>query len=480
MTATGVNRAPALRSVVVVGHGVVARTAALALARGTPGASVTLVPAPIAPGALADWFPTLLASGRDAPQLWGTTGDALLRAGVATPRLAAAFDAWPRNGRWLHPEGSPTRMAGPGATHARWMNAEPHADVPTFEAMFPATAMLDAGTFAIEPSAPLAEADHALCLDPRRLVEWLSPRLRAAGVVTASAPFARVTLDGRGRVDAIQLHDGCAITGDLIVDASGPPALVAGASRTDWLDWSDPLPEDRMLIAAATDQTPSMVDRYRLLPFGWDASWPFPVRPLRAVAYRGGSCTDDDARAALGADLDSGAIPIAPGRRAEAWRGNCVAIGEASVQPGPLRLAGFTLAQAQLSLLLDLLPARDMPRSIVTAYNVRAAARADRLRDWLAAHRCEGAGATPNDLPALAATLTRFRRNGGLPHFDEETASEAAWHAVLIGQGVRAARAVPPVIGDDTRLFAMAARAAAARMVEAAGALPSLSELRNR
>ena len=478
MTTISENRAPALRSIVVVGHGVVARTAALALARATPGVSVTLVPAPIAPGALADWFPTLLASGRDAPHLWGTTGDALLLANIAAPRLAASFDAWPGGGRWLHPEGAPTRLPGPGATHARWMNAAAHADVPAFERLFPAAAMLRAGTFAIEASAPLIEADHALCLDPRRLVEWLTPRLRAAGVV-ASAPFAHATIDEQGHVGAIHLRDGGVIMGDLIVDASGPSALVAGASQSDWIDWRD-LPEDRMLVAAAADQEPMMADRYRRLPFGWDAHWPFPVRSLRAVAYRSMSCPEEEARTALDTDGDSGAISVVLGRRAQSWRGNCVAIGEASAQTGALRLAGFTLAQAQLSLLIELLPARDMPRSIMAAFNARAAARADRLRDWLVAHRCDGATVSSTDLPTLAATLARFRRNGGLPHFDEETASDAAWQAVLIGQGLRAAHAVPPASGDDPLRFARAAHDAVAQMDQAATALPRLSALWNR
>ena len=77
-----------LRSVAVVGGGSVAMATALALAGGVPGLSVTLVPAPVPPAALADHWPLLLASAVDTLPRLGLEPDGVLAAGVARQRTA--------------------------------------------------------------------------------------------------------------------------------------------------------------------------------------------------------------------------------------------------------------------------------------------------------------------------------------------------------------------------------------------------------
>ena len=284
--------------------------------------------------------------------------------------------------------------------------------------------------------SPLALVDPVLRLHPDRANAWLAEAARRAGVATLPpARIAAVVRDG-ARVQALRLEDGRAIAADLFVDAAGPDAPIAGQVAPGWEDWSDALPCDRLRVGAGTSRA-SAIDRYRAEPFGWRASW----SGSEVLAGRGA--------------LPEGAgteIRVRPGRRSAVWTGNLLALGDAAAQPGPLGCASFGLMLAQLALALELLPDARMEPVLVAEYCRRAALRADRLRDYLAAHyHVTGAhGSAAPASPALAETLAQFARRGRLPRFEEEAVGEDAWRMLLIGGGMRpqlvdpVAAAIPP------------------------------------
>ncbi len=466
----------AIRTIVVVGGGVVARSAALSFARALPGVEITLVPAPVSAGALADWFPVLLGSERGAFGRWGVEEADLLRSGCALPRLGASFDGWGSAAPWLWAEGDLAPLPGRGALHQRWLRATRANAVPPFHDLLPAAAMAQAGTFAADPAPPLDAANHGVRFDARLLAEALTPCLVRAGARQA-APFAGVVRREDGALGAVRLQSGESLAADLFVDASGPPALLRGPTVRS-LDWTDTLPADRLLVATGLPSSAS-IDRYRRWSMGWAADWPGRRRSFRAIAFSAALCDEAAARTMLDdAGAPAALAEMPAGRQQCFWSDNCLAIGEAAAQFGALEFVGFSFAQAQIGMALELLPPRSMPERLLLEYDRLAGMRADTLRDWLAAHHLPPAASTAGAFwaeyrlpPSLAATVEQFTQRGTLPYRDEESVEPAAWHAVLIGQGIRPRRDDPLAMTGDASSLARDLALQARTLAEAAAGI---------
>ncbi len=428
---TGNARQP-LRSVAVVGGGPVALIAAVAFAQALPGAMIMLVPAPVTPDALADRFPIALPATHDLLATLGLPPERLLAKGIARPRLATRFDAWSRDGgAWMVGEDSAATLPE-GRLQGVWLRA---GGKRRFHELIPACVAASAGI--VDP-----RIEPALQIDPGRFAQVLGSIAGQAGVrpVAAFAAF-----DG----DRLGLHDGTQIAADLFVDASGPSRLLTRAAPFE--DWEATLPATRLTVSPPVAD-PGPIDRYRATPTGWTADWPGAT----ATAGNGGD-----------------GIAIAPGRLIAPFDGKVLAIGDAAVQPGPLGRMGFTLALTQLALIRELMPARDPEPLLVAEINRRAGERADRLRDFLAAHY-HGGGRTTGPFwhrldrlarPAsLDRLLTQFARRGQIVSDDEETVSRDAWLAVLLGQGIRPERPDPVALSLSPVEAARAIDTLAARL----------------
>ena len=407
------NRRTLPAHVAVAGGGPVAFAAALAFAQAMPGTRVTLVPAPVPDAALADRWPLALPSAHAMLARLHCPPDMLLAHGVATPRLATRFLDWSADGTaWMVADEPAPPLAG-APLHQLWLRAG--APMP-FHALHPACVAAEAG---LVPR----DVEPGLHLDARRLRDGLASLARQAGVGLASAPLAEATAD-TGGVTALHLADGGRIEADLVIDATGPARLVATSQGFE--GWGDSLPCHHLRLEPSA-AAPSPIDSYRAVADGWTATWPGAA-----------------VRASRGAT--PGAIAFTPGRLSTPMRGNVLALGEAAVQPGPLGLTGFTLALAQIALALELLPTgADMPL-LSAEYNRRANQRADRMRDFLAAHYI--ATTTPPAMTrSLATIISHFERRGTLPPADEDSVERDAWIAVLIGQGLRPERPDPIAMG---------------------------------
>ncbi|KQU55922.1 hypothetical protein ASG67_07450 [Sphingomonas sp. Leaf339] len=441
----------ALRSVAVFGGGIVAQSAALAFAKALPRAAIVQVATPVSPAALADRLPLVQPFALATFDRLGIDPDALIDRGVATHRLAQRFEAWGPDRRPWHLSDSGTAVpSGPGAPHQRWLEAERQGDTRPFDMLLPGAVLAQSGRFAPDLPPPLDMTEAALRLDGDAFARVLASGLARSRVTSRSGSIASVDRDADGHVAAVMMADGTRIVADLFIDATGPAALVAGDMAFE--DWSAALPYDRLLLQRSGAGTTPLLDSYTATDIGWSARWPFPGGEWRALAFAA-TTREDRARRKLPSGRDTAdLISYRPGRRRDAWRGNVLTLGEAAVQPGPLGLAGLSLAWTHLALALDLLPDRTMPPSLIAEYNRRAGLRADRLCDFLAAHY-----RGRNEAPAgLATTLVQFERRGLLPHHEEESMIDDAWAAVLLGQGMRPTRRDPQAMGAEPRAIAAA------------------------
>lgn len=433
-----------VRHVLIAGGGIVGWSAAAMLRRRIPALAVTIVPLPPPEDALADRMPVALPSIVDFHADLGLTdADTIVRAGSGY-RLGTLFEGWrAEQPAYVHAYGPHGRAFGTASFHQHWIRAALAGDAAPFDAFAPAAALGRAGRFAPAPGAPgsaPADLPYGLTLTLDRYHRLVRAYALHLGAVERGGEPVRVEVGPDGLVAALAMADGEALTADLYVDATGPRALLRSALGMRLDSWSAWLPCDRVTLGErdAAD-APPLLDTAAATASGW--RWR-SASPLRA----------SDGRVFRAAGASEG-VAIAQGRLAEPWRGNCVAIGDAAVRVEPLEWTNLHLAHSAIDRLVAMMPDTAFNPVELADHNRRAAAEADRVRDFLALHylasdrpepfwRDAAAAAPP---PSLAHTLALFRERGRLPFYEEETFGRDSWLAVLLGQGVMP-RAADPLI----------------------------------
>ena len=454
-------RAAAIRSVVVVGGGIVGWSAAAALKRRLPALSVTVVPTSPTSDALADRVSATLPSIVEFHSDLGLSeADTVARAGSGF-RLGTRFEGWVEVlPGYVHSYGSCGRPLGAAAFHQHWVRAAKSGAAAAFESHCPAAAIGGAGRFV----HPQGEADPALPafgyglqIDPPRYGEMMRAYARHLGVVERPGAIRGVRLRGEdGFVTALEMESG-ELAADLFVDASGPAALVRGRLDDAWEDWSAWFPCDRILLAeSAPPADPPPLDHAVALPAGWRWEAASPARTSHGLVYSSQYLGDSKAervlRNASRAEPREAPVALRPGRRPQPWLRNCVAIGDSAIAVEPLEWTNLHLAHSAIDRLVAMMPDRDCSEVELWDFNRQTAAEADRVRDFLALHYIlarrpsdpfwrDAAVRTPP--PSLAHTLTQFGERGRLPFYEDETFARDSWLAVLFGQGMIPRRVDP-------------------------------------
>lgn len=464
-----------IRTVAILGAGIVGSTAARAFARMLPQLAVTLVETPADPAALADRLPGSLPAINPF-HAWLGLGEAdLLREGAATHRIGTRFRGWSADGtEWLHAYGDHGFPAGGIAFHQLWLRAALRGAALPFDRYNAAAALLRADKFVHpqpDPASPLSTYDYALRLDPMAYRASLQRDLPAARLRGA---FGGVEPRPDGGVAALILADGRRIEADFFLDCAGPSAPLLAALDPAFESWERWLPCDRILLAQGSGAAPMVSDSVTALDIGWH--W-----RDRAFAALACAAALTDERQAYPRLDQAQAEPIAlrTGRRPRPWIRNVVALGDAALAVDPLESINLDLAQRAIRRMIDLLPSRDFLDVEIGEFNRRSEQQAIRARDFLALHylrsgRTEGPfwqALQGRDLPdSLAHTLDQFETRGRLPFFEEEPFDRESWLAVLFGLGIRPrapqpaaaridpARSDPAIAGLAERLAALPAQ----------------------
>jgi tryptophan halogenase len=435
-----------LRSILVVGGGMVGWSAAAALKRRLPQLDITIVPVAPPADALADHIastlPSILGFHGD---LGIGLGDAVLRTG-SHYRLGTLFRDWVEGAPdYVHAYGRAGMPIGGAPFPAIWARAAQAGVAPPFDTLSAAAMMARTGRF-VMPQAEglLAEHSFGLTLDIPRYTAMLMAFARHVGVQGHLGDVAQVEQDARGDIAAVVLDDGTRLTADLYCDCTGPAARLHGAMAVPREDWQAWLPCDRLVLEeVAGDDEAAPMEQVTVTDHGW-----------RWVGAR----QRGTVFCAVSGAPDEGAVAFRSGATLEPWRGNVVAIGDAAVGVEPLEWSNLHLAHSAIDRLIAMLPA-GRPHPLEAAeYNRQALAEARRVRDFLVLHYATARRDAPfwqaraqAELPeSLAHTLRLFRERGRLPYYEEETFDRDSWLAVLFGQQVLPHRidpltdAVPP------------------------------------
>jgi tryptophan halogenase len=318
------------------------------------------------------------------------------------------------------------------------------------------------------PASPLADIDYAYHFDASLFARFLRAESEARGVERIEGKIVDVVQDTEnGSLERVRLSDGRDVEGDLFVDCSGMRGLlIGGALGVGYEDWSQWLPCDRALAVPCASVAPlTPYTRSTARRAGWQWRIPLQHRIGNGYVYASGLLSDDEAAAALLANLDGAPsadprpVRFQPGRRIKAWEKNVVAIGLSSGFLEPLESTSIHFIQTGAQRLLALFPASGFSAPDIDEYNRQARYEYEDVRDFLIAHykvtRRTGdpfwdhvrTMDVPDSLTArldLFASSGRFFKRGAAELFAEES-----WVQVLIGQGFQAgADPVTRFVGD--------------------------------
>jgi tryptophan halogenase len=467
-----------IRSVGILGAGIVGLSAAIAFARALPGVAITLIETPADPAALADRMPGTLPSIATFHDRIGL-GEADCLAAGATHRLGTRLTDWGTASPVVLAHGDRVAPLGPGAFHQHWLNARRHGSALSFSAYSTAAVLAGADRFVHpvdDPASPFSRFGYALRLDPPRYRDLLLAYARHLAITPITAHYAGIERRADGGVAAILLADGRHVVCDLYLDCAGPAAPLRSAIDGQREDWRPFLPVDRLLLGTGPAQALTPTDDLVAMPAGWRFARPLRDRTLVGLAYASDQTRDSSARRIL--PTADEVVAVACGARSQPWVRNVLALGDAAVALDPLADANLHLAHSAILRAIELLPGRDCAPGELAEYNARSYRQASRVRDFQAAHY-HASGRTRGDcwkriprLPrpdSLAHTLDQFAHRGRLPFYEGESFDAGDWHGLLLGLGMMPR--IPDPIVSATPIETVSATLK--RLADATAALPS-------
>jgi tryptophan halogenase len=442
-----------------------------------------MIQTPPAPDALADRIISTLPSICGFHADLGLTEPDVISGARSALRIGTMFAGW-TDGQadYVHAYGSCGAPVGVVPFHQLWSRHSASDALPPFDRFSPAAELARSGS----QSQVIAQR-VGLQLTLSRYAEMMRAYALHLGVQVRLGEIEHVELrSDNGFIDNVVLTGGDRVTGDLFVDCSGPSSLLQQHLDNRFIDWSNWLPCDRILLRETEpDAATVCLDRVAALPFGW--RWTASSLQTGSIGIVYSSAHAEQVEPAQ--ELQGGAesIAILQGRARDFWVGNCVAIGDASVTVEPLEWTNLHLVHSQVDRLIAMMPGRDCASVEIAEFNRECAAEADRVRDFLCLHYvCSSkpepfwrAAASIMPPPSLQHTLSLFKERGRLPYYPEETFDRDSWLTVLFGQGVRPRRIDPLAdlvsTQEAAQAFAAMRRSLQSHTLPAAGEPPELN-----
>lgn len=475
-------RAGPISSVLVVGGGITAWSAAAALKRRIPTLDVAILAMPVAPNALADrmisTLPSIVAFHHDI----GLTEEDTVTRAASGVMLGSLFDRWVGNrGPYMHAYGPCGAPVGGVPFHQLWARDHRGAGLPPFDEFSPAAHLARSGHV---DASTMNGVPHGLQLTLDRYGGLIRAYALHLGVTEPQSHVRDVLLRSDDRfIDFVVTQDDQQIGADLFVDATGPEALLHSRLDSAFVDWSRWLLCDRLIMRnGPADPTAIAVSRVTAAENGWRWTASSPQASSSGLVYSSAHAAneiDDDAKPGASAPIE-----MKQGRRREFWVRNCVAIGDAAVAIEPLEWTNLHLVHSQIDRVIAMMPGADCAPIELAEFNRQCAAEADRVRDFVCLHYvcAQRPESFWNDAarieppPSLAHTLEQFAERGRLPFYEEETFPRDSWLAVLFGQGVEPHRTDPlaDLVPPDQAAHAL--RAMRQALVRSPASLPSSTQ----
>ncbi len=379
-----------------------------------------------------------------------------IRKTQATFKLGIEFRGWNPSRPFFHGFGDFGPDAQGVSAHHLWLKMRVPGDEQSYETFSIATVAAKLGRFA--PPVPnrasvLGSYSYAFQFDAASYAQYLRGFAERRGVKRIEGRIVEVRLrPSDGFIQDVLLEDGRAVGGDLFIDCSGFSALlIEQALRTGFEDWSKWLPCDRALaVPCARASEPAPFTRSTAHRAGWQWWIPLQHRTGNGHVFCSSYIGEDEAATTLLANLDGEAlggpklIKFTAGRRREAWKRNCVALGLAGGFLEPLESTSIHLIESGIGRLIELFPDQGFEPKLAEEYNRLMIRSYESIRDFIILHYHASAheGAFWDycrNMPipeGLRHQIELFKAAGVVALHDRGSFAEASWVSIYLGLGV--------------------------------------------
>jgi len=375
----------------------------------------------------------------------------------ATFKLGIDFVDWVEPGsRYFHGFGSLGRGLGILPFYQYWLRYRRQGgalDLSEFAVNSLAARENRFGTLPSHVNGQPTGLGYAYHFDASLYARFLRRIAEVNGVVRTEGKIGSVAVNGEsGFIEALVMESGDRIEGDLFIDCSGfRGLLIEQTLASGFEDWSAYLPCDRALAVPCASAEPlTPYTRSTARRAGWQWRIGLQHRTGNGHVYCSDHISDEEAAEILLAGLDGeplaalNPLRFRAGKRRQAWKKNCVALGLAGGFLEPLESTSIHLIQSAIARLLLLFPSRDFDQADIAEFNAQTDFEWESVRDFIILHyrlnRREGEfwrRCREMDIPdSLAHKIELFRSNGRIVRFNQELFNEISWLQVMYGQGL--------------------------------------------
>ena len=375
-----------------------------------------------------------------------------MQATQATFKLGISFENWRNvNENYFHSFGKTGKSHWTAGFQHFWLEGRKRGLASEYsDYCLELRAALD-NRFATLPDNGINYAYH---FDATLYGQYLRRFSEAQGVERIEGKIAKVHTDAQsGYITGLTLDSGALLEGDLFIDCTGMRSLLLGETLgVKYESWSQWLPCDSA-VAAQTTLTREAVPYTRSIahPWGWQWQIPLQHRVGNGLVYSSKYLSDDDAKAALLANVQGEVIrpprviKFTPGQREVVWKHNCIAIGLSSGFLEPLESTSIHLIQKGMTRLIQLFPSDGICQSDIDEYNNQSRDAIENIRDFVILHyhvtnRTDSQfwrDCREMEVPEhLKLRIQQFRDTARVVISADELFAENSWVQVMMGQGI--------------------------------------------
>jgi len=448
-----------INHVVIVGGGTAGWMAAAALAKsvGTQRRRITLIE--------SEEIGTVGVGESTIPpiqlfnKLLGIDEDEFVRETNATFKLGIEFVDWRRLGHsYFHNFGLLGADLKTGITYnhywLRWLKSGGDPDQLRFSIEAEAARLGKFGRTDPSQQGFQPSVNYAFQFDASTYAAYLRRYSERRGVIRREGKVVNVRQEGEsGFIEAVELADSTAVTGDFFIDCTGfRGLLIEGVYNAGFEDWSHWLLNDRAAaVPAQRMPEPAPFTLARAREAGWQWRIPLQHRTGNGYVFSSEYVSEDEAASQLVQSLegttlaDPKVLRFKAGRRKKSWVKNCMALGLSSGFLEPLESTSIHLIQAAVVKFLDYFPYRQPDPILIDRFNEEMSFQYETIRDFIIAHyKVTEREDTPYwaycknmSIPdSLSEKLELFRTRGEVKPKGADLFSEVSWLAVLYGQGI--------------------------------------------
>ena len=370
-----------------------------------------------------------------------------------TFKLGIQFENWANIGdSYIHSFGRVGQTTWMTEFHAFWLEAHAHGlggELSDYCLEWKAAAM---GKCALK--ARDTEVNAAYHINATSYAQYLRSKAEDLGVKRQEGLITDVVLcPESGNITELKMDSGEVVEGDFFVDCTGFSSVLLGKGLgVEFEDWGHWLAADRAWATQSkTAGAGPPFTRARAHPIGWQWQIPVQQRTGEGIVYSSQFCSDDEARSVLVNNLagpqaqEPYLLKFRTGRRREAWKNNCVAIGLASGFLEPLESTSIHLITTAVTRLMRLFPTSEDMAELASRYNAESKFEMEEVRNFLILHyNLTERGDTDfwrfyrdMDIPEdLRHRMDVFKRNGYIWPDGVNLFRVDSWLQVMIGQGL--------------------------------------------